>query len=399
MTGADLVIRNTTVVSPVSRAEVRVRTGHDVVIRDGEIISIDQTGPARDSRSVIDADGRVVMPAFIDAHTHACWAGDRLEEWAQKMSGVPYLELLKRGGGIMSTVNAVRDASREQLAAGVRERLGVMARHGTATVEIKSGYGLTTEHELKMLRAICDAADTWPGTVVPTACIGHAIDPEQPDHVRTTIEETLPAVHAEFPGIAIDAYCEEGAWSLDDTIRLFDRARELGHPVRVHADQFNDLGMIPHAVDVGFGAGFHSVDHLEATTPDHLRLLAGSDVHAVMLPCSGFHVDRRYADGRGFIDAGGTLTLATNANPGSSPVLAIPMAMALGVRRCGLTPDEALCAVTRNPAGLLGLDDRGEVAEGMRADLIVLRHHDFRGLSFEFGTNPVDRTIIAGVPV
>lgn len=341
----------------------------------------------------LDARGRVLMPAFIDCHTHALWAGDRLDEWDLKRAGVPYLEILRRGGGIMSTVRAVRAASEEQLAAALRERLDVMLREGTATVEVKSGYGLTTADELKMLRAIARAAKGWPGRVVPTALIGHAIDPEQPDFVRRTVDETLPAVHGEFPGVTIDAYCERGAWSLADTVRLFERAKELGHPLRVHADQFNSLGMVPEAIRLGA----LSVDHLEASTADDLERLARSGTFGVALPCAGFHTDGRYANGRRFIDAGGALAIATNCNPGSAPTSSMPMAVALAVRHCGLTPAEAINACTANPAALLGLPDRGGIAPGMRADLLLLRHRDERFLAYEFGGDPVERVVAGGV--
>lgn len=340
----------------------------------------------------IDARGRVLMPAFVDCHTHACWAGDRLDEWDRKRAGATYLEILKSGGGIMRTVRDTRNASQAELADGVRTRLEVMLREGTTTVEIKSGYGLTTEHELKMLRAVADGAADFPGTVVPTALIAHAVDPDNANYFDETIEETLPAVHAEFPGIAIDAYCEEGAWPLHQCERLFRRAIELGHPCRVHADQFHALGM------TRFGAthGFRSVDHLEASTDDDLRALAQSETIGVALPCSGFHVDDRYADARHLLDFGGRIAIATNSNPGSAPTSSMPFAIALAVRRCGLTPREAIDGATRTAAAVLALADRGALAPGMRADLVLVRHTDERMLAYEFGGNPVDAVICAG---
>jgi len=367
----------------------------DVLVEGDVIASVEPTGGAlagaRADR-VFEASGRVLMPGFVDCHTHACWAGSRLDEWERKLRGATYLELLEAGGGIMSTVRAVRAASREELRAALVGRLNAMLREGATTVEVKSGYGLTTADELKMLRAIADAGADWLGTVVPTACIGHAIDREQDEFVARTIEETLPAVHEEFPGVAIDAYCEHGAWSLDECLRLFDRALDSGHPVRVHADQFHSLGMIPEAVR----RGFRSVDHLEATTPDDRKLLAESETFGVMLPCSGFHVDGRYGDGRSFLDAGGTLAIATNYNPGSAPCPSVPMAVALACRQCGLRPDEALVAATRSAADVLGFQDRGVLRPGARADLVLLRHTDERDLAFEFGGNPVDLVIAGG---
>lgn len=329
----------------------------------------------------IDAEGRVLMPGFVDAHTHACWAGDRLDEWELKQAGASYLDILKSGGGIMSTVRAVRSASEDELVAGLLERLEAMAAEGTTTVEVKSGYGLTTADELKMLRAIRRAGREQPLTVVPTACIAHAVDRGVDEFVERTILETLPAVSAEFPGIALDAYCEDGAWSLEDTQRLFEAAAAAGHPLRVHADQFNALGMTQWAR----ANGVSSVDHLEATDPEELSAIAASDCFGVMLPCSGFHVDARYADGRSFVDAGGRLVVATNCNPGSSPTLSMPMAIALAVRHLGLTAAEAISASTVNGAALLGFGDRGRIEPGLRADLQLLRHRDERQLGYEFG--------------
>ncbi len=347
-------------------------------------------GPTRE----IDAAGRVLMPGFVDAHTHACWAGARLDEWELKQRGATYLEILESGGGIMSTVRAVRAASEDALAEGLSHRLGWMLREGTTAVEVKSGYGLTTKDEMKMLRAIVLAGEAWAGDVVPTACIGHALDPEvdRETFVARTIGETLDAVHAEFPGIAVDAYCEQGAWRLEECVRLFERARELGHPVRVHADQFHALGMTEWAAD----HGALSVDHLEATLPLSLAKLAASGVFGVMLPCSGFQVDGRYADGRDFVDAGGKLVLATNCNPGSAPTSSMPFAIALATRCLGVTAAEAIAACTVNGAALLGLADRGRIAPGMRADLVLLRHQDERQLGYEFGGSPVDVVVCGG---
>lgn len=367
----------------------------DLLITDGiiERIGPDLDIEVDDEIGILDAGGSVVMPAFVDCHTHACWSGDRLNEWDQKRNGASYLELLEAGGGIMSTVRSVRNASDEQLERGIFARRAAMLEHGSCAIEVKSGYGLSTEHELRMLRAIIANADTPTQHITPTACIGHAIDGDADDFVRRTIEETLPAVHEEFPGISIDAYCEQGAWSLDQCLKLFDRSLELGHPLRVHADQFNDLGMIPEAVR----RGFLSVDHLEASSPEHLTRLAESETFGVMLPCSGWHTDGRYADGRAFVDAGGAIAIATNYNPGSSPCGSMPAAIALAVRHLGLTPAEAIAASTINPAALLGISDtHGRIAEGMSANLILLRHSDERMLAYEFGMNPVMHVIASG---
>ncbi len=371
----------------------------DVLVQDGVIAAVgERLEAAQNGESnceVFEAAGRVVMPGFVDAHTHACWAGDRREEWERRLAGAGYLELLEAGGGIMSTVRAVRAASQDELVEGLLGRLDAMMAHGTTTAEVKSGYGLDTPSELKMLRAIVKAGEQWAGTVVPTACIGHAKDPDAVDAVRRTIDETLPAVHAEFPDIAVDAYCEQGAWSVAECATLFERALELGHPLRIHTDQFHALGMVDEAIRLGAV----SVDHLEATGSEAIERIgrASADgLFAVVLPCSGFHLDERYADGRALIDAGARVVVATNCNPGSSHCVSLAMAAALGVRRCGLSSSEALAAITREGAALLGLEDRGRLEPGLRADLVVLDADDERALTHDFGGNVVERVMVGG---
>ncbi|RMD62744.1 MAG: imidazolonepropionase [Planctomycetota bacterium] len=386
--------------APIPCADVLVEGG--VVARIAPRPSPDAPSPLAPDKAdvVVEARGRALLPAFVDAHTHACWAGQRLDEWEAKLAAsrtgddddAAYLRTLKAGGGILATVRAVRAASQRQLADNLRARLDVMLHEGTCAVEVKSGYGLSTEHELKMLRAIADAAADFPGAVVPTALLGHAVDPDEPDFFRTTIEQTLPAVHAEFPDICVDAYCEEGAWPVEACEALFRRALELGHPVRVHADQFHALGMTQRAIELGA----LSVDHLEATPPATLGALAASSTFGVMLPACGFHLDDRYADGRSFLDTGGDLVVATNCNPGSAPTSSMPFVVALAVRKLGIAPAEAVEACTTKAAQLLGLADRGVVREGARADLVLLRHRDERALAHEFGGDPADLVLCAG---
>jgi imidazolonepropionase len=363
-----------------------------IVVRDGIIESVGPTIEIPVDAEPIDAGGRVVMPAFVDCHTHACWAGDRLDEWELKQRGATYLQLLEAGGGIMSTVRAVRVASVEQLTESLLSRLNWMLAEGTTACEVKSGYGLSTKDELKMLDAIVLADQNWPGRVSPTACIGHAKDTDVVDFVECTISETLPAVHERYPGVTIDAYTEQGAWSVEETVRLFHAAKELGHPLRIHADQFNALGMVEAAIELGA----KSVDHLEATDPGSIETLAKSETMGVMLPCSGFHVDERYGDGRAFIDVGGALAIATNVNPGSAPCLSMPMAIALATRKLGITAAEAISASSVNAAYLLGFSDQGTLEIGKRADLIMLRHRDERQLGYTFGGSHVERVICAG---
>lgn len=375
-------------------ADLGVLPQGDVLISEGKVTTVGPKVEAPADAQVIEAQGRVLMPAFVDCHTHACWAGDRLEEWEMKLRGVPYLEILKKGGGIHSTVKAVREATQKQLAASLRDRLGAMLRGGTTTVEVKSGYGLNTEAEMKMLRAIRRAAAEWPGTVVPTALLGHAFEGDLDEYARMVVKDMLPEVSREFPDIAVDAFCETGAWSVDACVKFFEKARKH-HPVRVHTDQFNSLGMIPEAVRLHA----RSVDHLEAAVKKDILLLAQSATIGVILPCTGLHTDQRFTRSRLLIDQGGALALATNCNPGTSPSHSMPLAIALAVRFCGLSPAEAITAATVNAANVLGLGDRGTIAPGQRADLILLCHKDERQLAYELGGNPVDSVICNGQPV
>ena len=366
---------------------------HGEVLVEGDRISaVGAKLEAPSGAEILEANGRVLMPGFVDCHTHACWAGERLGEWEQTLKGVPYLEILKNGGGIHSTVRAVREATQKQLASGLRDRLGQMLREGTTTVEVKSGYGLTTEAELKMLRAIRRAASEWSGTVVATALLGHAFEGELDEYARMVVKEMLPEISREFPDIAVDAFCEEGAWTVEACVKLFEKARKH-HPIRVHADQFNSLGMIDEAIRMYA----RSVDHLEASTKKDLVALGASSTMGVILPATGFHTNQRYARAGFFVDQGGAVAVATNCNPGSAPTHSMPFAMALAVRHCGLSPAEAIAAGTVNGAAVLGLNDRGRIEAGTRADLILLHHKDERQLAYELGGNPVDVVICGGV--
>jgi imidazolonepropionase len=371
--------------------ELGVITQGEVLVEGDRIAAVGPKVEAPAGAEVVEAQGRVLMPGFVDCHTHACWAGDRVGEWEQKLGGVSYRKILESGGGIHSTVRAVREATKKQLAANLKTRLEAMLRSGTTTVEIKSGYGLQTEAELKMLRAIVRAGSEWQGTVVPTALLGHAFEGDPDEYARMVVKEMLPEVSKEFPDITVDAWCEKGAWSVDACVKFFTKAAKH-HPIRVHTDQFTSLGMVPEAVKL-FA---RSVDHLEASKKADLELLAKSPTFGVILPCSGFQTDGRYTRAGFFVDAGGALALATNCNPGTAPTHSMPFAIALAVRFCGITPAEAIAATTVNAATLLGFNDRGTIAPGQRADLILLCHKDERHLAYELGGNPVDLVVAGG---
>jgi imidazolonepropionase len=372
--------------------ELAVIPRGSVLIVEDKIAAVSPDLAAPGDAEVIDADGRVLMPGFVDCHTHACWAGDPLSDWEQQLSGISSAEITRRGGGFHAIVRAVREATRKQLAAALRIRLDQMLRGGTTTAEVKSGYGLTTEAELKMLHAIQRAAQEWPGTIVPTALLGHGIEGDVAAHTRMVVREMLPAIWHEFSGITIDASCAEDGWPVEACVRLFDRAGKHGLPLRVHADQAKPTGMIPEALRLHL----RSVDHLENATKADMIALASSDTFGVFSPITSFHTAGRYARAGAFADSGGLVALATDYNPLTAPSHSVPFAIALAVRCCGLTPAEAITASTLNAAALLGFTDRGTIEPGQRADVILLRHRDERQLAHELGGNPVDCVVSGG---
>ena len=367
--------------------------GEVLVGADGKIAAVgEKAAGAPAGAQVLDAAGRVVLPGFVDCHTHACWAGSRLDEWQALLNGETFAGLLKKGGGMLATVRAVREATRNQLAANLRARLDEFLRNGTTTVEVKSGYGLTLEAEIKMLRAIQRAAGDWPGTVSPTALLGHGIEGGNPDEfAKMVVRDILPEVLREFPKITIEAHCDEGAWTLDACVRLLEKARKH-FPIRVTADQFSPSGIVPEAVRM------HAlcVAHLEGTPRDQLLALAESPVVAVLTPLTGLHLNQRFARGGLIAAKGGALAIATNCNPGTSPSCSMPLAIAAAVRFCGLDIEEAIVAATVNPAHMLGFTDRGTIEPGKRADLLLLHHKDERLLAYELGGNPVAQVICGG---
>lgn len=374
--------------------ELGVLAEGDVLVRDGLIEAVGPRVEAPAEAEVIEAFGRVLMPGFIDCHTHLCWMGDRLDDWPLRLDGASDRDLVAKGGGISATIYAVREATQKQLAAAVRDRLTLVLREGTTTVEIKSGYGIQPEAELKQLRAIERAGAIWQGTVAITALLGHRVEGDPDAQVRSMLKDALPVVTREFPNAAVDACCGDDAWSVESCVKLLRKAQKR-HAVRVHADERKPSGMIAEAI----GLFARSVDHISASRRDDLVALARSPVMGVILPVSGFHSHGRFARGGFFVDEGGALALATNCNPGTAPSMSMPFAISLAVRYCGLSPAEAIAAATVNAAAVLDLKDRGRIEPGLRADLLLLHHRDERQLAYEVGGNPVEVVICGGVRV
>lgn len=367
----------------------------DVWIQGDKIKAVAPDLPLPPEAEVIDAEGRMLIPGFVDCHTHACGPATSLDEWERILAGATPAEVEKAGGGLPAIIRAARASTRKQLAAGLRLRLDAMLRSGTTTVEVKSGLGLASEPERKILGAIQRAASEWPGTIVSTATLGHTIEGDAATFTRLIVREVLPEVWHEFPGLAIDARCAPDGWPVEACVRLLDRARKHGLPIRVTADQFAPTGMVPEAINLHA----RSVDHLENASRADLIALAASDTFAVFTPAASFHHGLRYARAGAFADSGGLLALATDHGPAGCPVHSMPFVIALAVRQCGLTVAEALVAATVNAAAVLGLTDRGTIEPGRRADLLLLRHLDERQLAHEVSDHPILRVICGGCTV
>jgi imidazolonepropionase len=332
----------------------------------------------------LDGRGLCVIPGLVDCHTHACFGGDRVEEFALRAAGASYEELHAAGGGILSTVAATRAAGEEGLREAVERHRGWMLRAGTTTWEAKSGYGLDRETELASLRVIGEAggSPTWLGA--------HAVPPEFADadaYLDFAIAEVLP--EAARLADAADVFLERGAFDAHQARRYLEACRAAGLALRLHGDQFTESGAIPLAIDLGA----RSVDHLEATGLDGVAAIAASDVAAVLLPASALFLDRPMPPARGLADAGAAVALATDFNPGSAFCESLPLVCSLAATQLHLSPAEALTACTVNAAHVLGrADSVGRIAPGYRADLVLLDAPDWRYLAYHLGGD-----VVAGV--
>ena len=364
-----------------------------VLCEDGRIAA---TGAMRDLGALdgdveeLDGRGLCAVPGLVDCHTHACFAGDRVEEFSLRAAGATYEELHAAGGGILSTVRATRAATEEELAAVVRRHRGWMLRAGTTTFEAKSGYGLDRDTELAQLRAISAAGG------VPTWLGAHAVPPEFGDgdaYLDFALTEVLP--EAARLAEAADVFLERGAFDTAQARRYLGACRGAGLRLRLHADQFTEAGGVPLAIELDAV----SVDHLEATGPDGVRALAQSDVAAVLLPVAALFLDGPMPPGRALMDEGAIVALATDFNPGSAFCESLPLVVALSCTQMHMSPAEALAACTVNAAHVLGRADRvGRLAPGYEADIVLLDASDWRYLAYHLGANHVAQVIRAGTP-
>jgi imidazolonepropionase len=368
----------------------------------GEIVAVGHGFDLRprleltDDAVIVDALGMVAIPGLVDCHTHACFAGDRVDEYDQRARGATYEELHAAGGGILSTVEATRAAGLDALTENVARHLRWMLEQGTTSVEIKSGYGLDLDTELDMLRAIRSAEAVGSQRIFSTVLAAHAVPAEAESadaYIQRCVDQILPEVDEWGLASAADVFCERGAFDVEQSRRYLEKARELRLERRLHGDQFTEIGAIQLAIEMEA----KSIDHLEATGAEGVAALAASDVIGVMLPSASLVLDRPMPPGRELIDAGAAVALASDFNPGSSFCESLPLVMALACARMKMTPAEALAACTVNAAAVLGQADRfGRLRAGYQADIVLLDAPDWRYLTYHLGTPRVKHVFCDG---
>lgn len=353
---------------------------------------------------VIDAAGCVVLPGFVDAHTHPVFAGSREDEYEMRSLGASYQEIASRGGGILSTVRRTRAASEQQLFELALPRIDWFLQHGTTTIEAKSGYGLTVDDELKILRVIRRLSDETPLDLVPTFLGAHEIPVEcrpgnpnalsRQDYVRMVVDEMLPRVASDGLARYCDIFCESHVFTTDESSAVLMRARELGLGIRIHAEQLSQCGGAALAASIGAT----TADHLEWIDDAGIRDLAKAGVIAVLLPGAVFNLGlTKYAPVRQMINAGAPIALATDFNPGSSPTPSMPMVHSIACTQMKMTPAECVAASTINAAYAVGMGDKvGSIEPGKQADLVIYGRPDYRQIPYYFGINHVTTVIKAG---
>jgi imidazolonepropionase len=364
------------------------------MIEDAYVLAVDglieSLGPMRRMPALagdveeIDGRGLAAIPGLVDCHTHPAFAGDRVHEFALRAAGATYEELLAAGGGILSTTRATRSAGLDGLEAIVAGHRDAMLEHGTTTFEGKSGYGLDRDTELAQLTAVRNAGG------VPTWLGAHAVPPEHADadaYVDWAIEAVLP--EAARIAVAADVFVERGTFDVDQARRYLVACRAAGLGLRLHGDQLSEIGAVQLAVELRA----RSVDHLEATGRGGVAALAASDVVAVLLPVAALYLGRPMPPARALVDAGAAVALATDFNPGSAFCESLPVVCTLACTQLGLTPAEALSACTVNASHVLGLSDRGRLAAGLRADIVLVGATDWRHLAYHLA-GPVVHTVI-----
>jgi imidazolonepropionase len=338
----------------------------------------------------IDCEGRCLIPGFVDPHTHLCFHGLRESEFSLRLEGVPYLEILRRGGGILSSVKRVREATEEQLFSSTMELAQSALKHGTTTIEIKSGYGLETQNELKMLRVIERVGRQSPLDVVPTFMGAHAIPEEERQDpeafVEKIVREMLPEVALQGIARFCDVFCEDGVFSISQSRRILEAARGLGLGIKIHADEVHDLGGAALAASVGAV----SAEHLLAASDEGLKAMASAGTIAVLLPATAYSLGKPFARARDMVNLGVPVALATDCNPGSCFCESVPFVFGLAVMAMHLSPEEALVATTLNAAYALGnAVSCGSLEAGKKADFLLLEGESPAIFAYHAGVSPV----------
>lgn len=407
----NLLIDNIGQLVTVAAGGRRVKTGADMrdlgIVTDAALLIenglIVRSGPAGsiavpEEMEVMDAEGRVVLPGFVDSHTHTVFAGSREHEFALRAEGKSYQEIADAGGGILSTMRATREATKKELYRSAERRLTAMLRHGTTTVEIKSGYGLSPEAEIRMLEVIADLKRDHFASVVATFLGAHAVPPEyagdRQGYVDRICDYMMPYVATKRLATFVDVFCEQGYFDLRATEQIILEAKRHGLVPKLHADQLTAMG----ASELGARHNAVSVDHLEKTTPEGIAAVAASQTIATVLPGCSLFLNHPYAPARAMIDAGIPVAIATDFNPGSQMCFSMPMMLTLACTQMRLTPEEAVTAATLNGAAALGISaETGSIEPGKNADVVVYDVHDFRTIAYHYGVNHVWKVIKNGV--
>ena len=347
---------------------------------------------------ILDCHEKVVLPGFVDSHTHLLFSGSREDEFAMRSAGATYQEIAEGGGGIISTVRHTRESSKKDLKKSARRRLSAMMSHGTTTVEIKSGYGLDVDSEMKMLEAINELNAEEVMTIVPTFLGAHAVPPERRSergaYLREIVDTMIPYVGTKKLAVFCDVFCERGYFEVEESREILEQGKRFGLLPKLHAEELADSGGAELAAEVGA----ISADHLEHVTEKSLGALARADVVATLLPGVSFFLNHRHAPARSIIEAGVPVAIATDFNPGSSMSYSMPMMMTIACAQMGMSPEEAITASTLNGAAALNLSSEvGSIEVGKKADLAVYSVPNYKFLPYHYGENHLYKVIKGGV--